>query len=69
MRRIDQPPDPEEGLREFLRMLKEGRGLADLRALLPEGATTQDALTARRRQAQLDRQPCSFLDEELGIER
>lgn len=69
MRRITEPPSPEEGVRQFLLMLREGRGLSDLRSLLPEGATMRDALIARRRQAQVQRQPCSFLDDELGIER
>ena len=69
MRRAHPPLSPEEGLRQYEQMLREGRGLRDLQALLPEGATLEDALRERRRQAQIDRQPCSFLDEELGIER
>ena len=45
------------------------QGLKDLVALLPEGSTLEDAYRFRKASFQRLRQPCSFLDRELGIVR
>ncbi len=45
------------------------QGLKDLLALLPEGSTLEDAYRFRKASFQRLRQPCSFLDRELGIAR
>lgn len=45
------------------------QGLLDLLALLPAGSTLEDAYRFRKASIQRLRQPCSFLDRELGIVR
>ena len=59
----------EESLAEFRRMFEEQWGLKAMLATMPPGSTMEDALRLHRRLKQMDRQPCSFLDEELGIHR
>ena len=57
VRRLDRPPTPEESYRRFVAMLREGRGLRDLRAFLPEDATDEDVLKLHRRLRGIGRQP------------
>lgn len=56
-------------MRAFLDMARAGDGLGRLLALMPEGSTLADARRLHRRTKQRFRQPCGFLDRELGIER
>jgi hypothetical protein len=58
-----------EGLADFDEMMWSKQGLKLLLAKMPEGSTLADAERLRERVKQMGRQPCSFLDEELGIER
>jgi len=59
----------DKSIQDFMRMQEEGLGLELIRQELGANATRADALRFHRRLAQLTRRPCSFLDEELGIER
>ncbi len=69
MRRHQQPPSPEESLRQLERMLREKDGLKLLMMQMPQGSTMADAMKLHRKLHQLRRRPCSFLDKELGIVR
>jgi hypothetical protein len=61
----------DERLADFDRMRRSQHGPKLLLAQMPPRSTLADAkqLRERERVKQRGRQPCSFLDEELGIER
>ncbi len=69
MQRRRKPPGPEEGLRLFLLMAKEGFGLRALLAYLPPGATTKDARLLYKRLGQQSLKPSKLMDERYGVRR
>jgi hypothetical protein len=68
MRRTGSQPHAS-GIDRVAALMREGSGLRLLQAALPAGATLADARRARERILQLGRQPCSFLDRALDIDR
>jgi hypothetical protein len=69
MRRLQTPPGPEEGLRQFCLMAKEGLALRALLPFLPPGATLEDARTLYKRLGQQGRRPSKLLDSRYGVQR
>jgi hypothetical protein len=65
----DVPATLQESWADFERMVLSKEGLRLMLASMPPGSTLEDAARLHRKLAQLSRRPCSFLDEELGIER
>lgn len=53
----------------FEQLLRSLHGLRLLLAGMPPGSTLDDARLLHRRLKQSARRPCSFLDDELGIQR
>lgn len=66
---LKPPRDPRKAWEDFERMFASQEGLDLMLASMPPGSTRADALRLHRKLAQMTRRPCSFLDEELGIER
>ena len=69
MRRRSPPPTVEQSIAACEAMLRSKQGLHDLLALMPPGSTLEDARRLREKTMQKQRQPCSFLDRDLGITR
>lgn len=69
MRRRQTPPCPEEELRLFLLMAKDGFALRALLPYLPPGATLRDAHRLYKRLGQQSRKPSKLLDERYGVRR
>lgn len=69
MRRLRPPPGPEEGLRLFLLMAKEGFALRALLPYLPPGASLDEARLLYKRLHQQSRQPSKLMDERYGVRR
>ncbi len=69
MRRRQTPPCPEEGLRLFLLMAKDGFALRTLLPYLPPGATLGDARRLCKRLGQQGRKPFKLPDERYGVQR
>jgi hypothetical protein len=63
------PAAPEKALDRLWAMMRSRHGLELLRAQMPPGATLEQARRLRGRIKQEGRQPCSFLDRELGVLR
>lgn len=69
MQRRQTPPCPEEGLRLFLLMAKDGFALRTLLQYFPPGATLGDARCLYKRLGQQSRKPSKLLDERYGVRR
>ncbi len=69
MQRRRTPPGPEEGLRLFLLMAKEGFALRALLPYLPPGATIKDAQLLYKLLGQQSRKPSRLMDERYGVRR
>lgn len=69
MRRQRTPPSPEEGLRQFCLMAKEGLALRALLQFLPPSATLEEARILYKRLGQQSRRPSPLLDERYGVQR
>ncbi len=69
MRRSFPVPSFEKSIADFEAMLRGQEGLRMLLPHLHPGATMEDARRLYERLNQVDRRPCSFLDQDLGIQR
>ena len=69
MRRRQTPPGPEEGLRQFCLMAKEGVALRALLPFLPPGATLEDALKPYKYLGHQTRKSSKILDTRYGVRR
>lgn len=69
MRRRQTPPSPEEGLRQFCFMAKEGLALRALLPFLPPGANLEEARMLYKRLGQQSRKASRVLDERYGVRR
>lgn len=69
MRRRQTPPGPEEGLRLFCLMAKEGLALRAFFPFLPPGATLEDALQLFKRLGQQSRKASKILDDRYCVVR
>jgi len=69
MRRMSPPPESADALRQFVDLQKAGMGLKFMLPYLPPGASLVEARRLYKRLGQESRTPCSFLDDQLGVQR
>lgn len=69
MRRAHPPLESSEALRQFKEMQTSEMGLKFMLPYLPQGASLEEARRLYKRLGQTSRTPCTFLDDQLGVQR